>query len=136
MNELSLDTSIIGALVSQNPNKVLYIDIWGTGCGPCRKEFPYSHRLHERIDTNKVVFIYLCVASEEDKWKALIEEENLQGQHYLLDRELVRALYEEIGGQRYNPRYVIINKSGEIENSVAPWPSSPEIEQLLTDLSS
>lgn len=134
MNELTLNTSIIGALVNQNPDKVLYIDIWGTWCGPCRQEFPHSHRLHEKVDANQVAFIYLCVASGKENWEAMIKEEKLKGQHYLLDRELENALFKEIGGQRYYPRYVIINKSGGIEDSVAPSPSSPEIEKLLISL--
>jgi len=135
INELPMGSSIIGTLVSRNPNKVLYIDIWGTWCGPCKQEFPHSNRLHEMVDTSNVAFIYLCAASEEESWRAMIEDEKLSGQHYFLDRDLERALFKEIGGQRYYPRYLIINKSGKIENSAAPRPSSQEIEKLLADLS-
>ncbi len=87
------------------------------------------------VDTSTVAFIYLCAASEEESWRAMIEDEKLSGQHYFLDRDLEHALFKEIGGQRYYPRYLIINKSGEIENNAAPSPSSQEIEKLLADLS-
>jgi len=135
MNDLEIDSSIIQTLANRNPNKVLYIDMWATWCGPCRQEFPHSNRLHEVVDTSKIAFIYLCAASKEENWRKMIEDENLGGQHYFLDSDLERDLFKEIGGQRYYPRYLIVNKSGELENSSAPRPSSQETKTLLEKVS-
>lgn len=130
-NKFEPDSTIIAALVNQNPNKALYIDIWNTGCGPCKIEFPYSKKLYEKIDTSKVAFIYLCTSSKEDNWRKMIEEKNLKGQHYLLNKEIELKLFEEIGGERSYPRYVIVSRDGEIYNRNAPRPSSLEIEGVL-----
>ncbi len=65
----------------------------------------------------------------------MIEDEKLGGQHYFLDRDLERELFKEIGGQRYYPRYLMVNKYGKLEDSSAPRPSSREIKTLLEKVS-
>ncbi|MFC2119190.1 TlpA family protein disulfide reductase, partial [Bacteroidota bacterium] len=129
------DTSIFQTLVNLNPNKVLYIDMWGVWCGPCMKEFPYSRKLYEKLETNNISFIYLCFNSKEDEWKNMIESEQLNGQHFLINVDLEKKIHNEIGEYRGIPRYIIINADGIIVNNDAPSPSSKTIEELLKLLS-
>ena len=126
---------IIATLSKNNPNKVLYIDIWGTFCGPCIKEFPYSRELRTKIDTNKIELVYLCVNSKEEKWRNMIKSQKLKGQHFLLNEKLANVLSDEIGGIEGIPRYVIVNKDGKIVNNNAPCPSFKAIAKQLEKLS-
>ncbi|MFB6341272.1 DUF4369 domain-containing protein [Saccharicrinis sp. FJH62] len=135
-NELNLnDNSIVQTLVKNNPGKVLYIDSWGTSCGPCIKEFPKSNELQKKYE-GKVEFIYLCVtARDENEWKDYIKKYNLSGQHYYLNNTLTEVYYDEVGSDfAFTPMYVIINKKGEMVYNNAPRPSMKETEQILDKL--
>lgn len=53
--------------------KVLYIDTWATWCKPCIAEFPGSISLRSSYkDNSDVVFIFLSIDSDEQKWKTYL----------------------------------------------------------------
>jgi thiol-disulfide isomerase/thioredoxin len=123
---------VITSLAELNPGKVIYVDLWGASCGPCFKEFPYSRDLYSGIDQDKFQFIYLCTyAKTEDNWKKKILENDLGGQHFLLNREACKTLNKELGGRKGKPYYFIIGKDGQLAMKNAPRPSSGEVEALL-----
>lgn len=128
--------SIISTLAEMNPGKTMYVDVWGASCGPCFREFPYSRELHSKVDHEDVLFVYLCTyAKSEEEWREKIRENNLGGQHFLLNREVGKAFYEELKERPRNPYYFIIGKDGEVAMKNAPRPSSGEVEGLLKKLS-
>ena len=123
---------VITSLAELNPGKVLYVDVWGTTCGPCFKEFPYSRDLHSKVNHEEIQFVYLCISSkDEEYWKQKIQEYDLNGQHFLLNREAGKAFYEELGERNRKPYYFIIGKDGQLAMKNAPRPSSGEVETLL-----
>ena len=125
----------ITSLAELNPGKVIYVDVWGTTCGPCFKEFPYSRDLHSKVNHEEIQFVYLCISSkDEEYWKQRIQEYDLNGQHFLLNREAGKAFYEELGEKNRKPYYFIIGKEGQLAMKNAPRPSSGEVEALLKNL--
>lgn len=114
------------------PQKVLYIDIWGTWCGACLNSFPYSTILHEELQEKNIEFVYICVKSDESDWQKVISEYNLKGSHFLLT-----DIQFEILAENFNcysvPRYIVIDKNGIIVDEVAKNPKSAELKnELLT----
>ena len=127
--------SIIQSLVDLNPGKVLFVDVWGTTCGPCLKEFPYSRELYDKVDQQAVSFIYLCTNTKnEEDWREKINAYDLSGQHFLLDWKLREKLNEELGGLKGYPYYFIVGRDSKIAYFNAPRPSSNEIEKILDEL--
>lgn len=53
----------------QYKGKVVFLNIWATWCGPCRKEMPTIQSLYEKMDTAGVEFVILSVDRDEDESK-------------------------------------------------------------------
>ncbi|NOT76482.1 MAG: TlpA family protein disulfide reductase [Cyclobacteriaceae bacterium] len=50
-------------------NKVLFINVWATWCGPCRAEMASIQKLYDKINKDKVTFIMLSMDRDSDKGK-------------------------------------------------------------------
>lgn len=123
-------------------NSILYIDIWGTRCGPCIYEFKYASELKDRYNGENIKFIYLSVAyshfNDEQKWKNMIKKFNLVGFHSLIGVELYDNIMKREGIERpyIIPHYILVDKDGKIVELNALRPSSKQelynqIDKLL-----
>jgi thiol-disulfide isomerase/thioredoxin len=98
--------------------------MWGTWCGPCRKEInEHSQALKDYFKGKEVVFLYVANFDlvNEPKWKALIPYYNLEGTHLLASQELTQNINEVTKMKGY-PSYIIIKKDGNFELSKAGYP--------------
>ncbi len=123
-------------------NNVLYIDMWGIGCGPCIKEFHFSKELKDRYKEKPIKFLYLADGPQKTYnhplWKSIINKYELYGYHMPINSDLLKSImsingYKAVGTL---PHYILVNKNGEIINPNAQRPSSGErlysqIDELL-----
>ena len=124
---------IMGEILAENKGKVIYIDFWGTWCGPCISEMPNSKKLMKEMSGQDVEFVYICIDSEETNWKAKIAELELAGQHYFLTREQSADIRKNFD-IRGIPFYMLINKNGTIVDKgshIRPGSSKQKIVELL-----
>lgn len=118
----------LDSLLKPYRGRVVYLDFWGTWCAPCRKEMPYSARLKEKFKGQPVDFLYVAYENGYNakviaKWKATVRQLNITGYHFMMNPEFEGGLTEYLEVNSY-PRYVIIDKTGEILNANAPRPSA------------
>ena len=115
--------------------KYVYIDVWATWCGPCKKEIPYLKDLDEAYKGKDIAFVSLSIDKMEhkDKWLKMIEEEDLKGVQILADNEW-RSEFVSAYNITGIPRFILIDQEGNILNSNAPRPSDPYLKEVLGSL--
>jgi thiol-disulfide isomerase/thioredoxin len=120
-------------ILSVYAGKVVYIDIWASWCAPCIQEMPSSLMLQEHFAGKDVVFLYLSQDEEEERWRQAISKHDIKGEHILMNRELFLILSGEYNISQI-PRYMVVDKRGNMVNSDATTPSSPRTVELIESL--
>jgi peroxiredoxin len=106
--------------LSDFKGKVVYIDFWGVGCGPCIYDIDHSGPyLHNKYKDNDIVFINICVDSGEKAWKNVIKEHKLTGVNLNAEGWTKNPVCKTYGVNGI-PHYVIINRDGTMANNNAP----------------
>ena len=107
---------ILRKLIEPYKGRIIYVDIWGTWCTPCRENLKDSWKLKEALKDYDIVYLYLANRSSDEAWKSVISEYNLTGPncvHYNLPADQQNAIEQYIGVNGY-PTYKLIDKQGNI----------------------
>jgi thiol-disulfide isomerase/thioredoxin len=136
--EFSLpDTS--GKLVSLKAfrGKIMYLDFWGTWCGPCLEELPELKKLQEKFSKDtSVVFVSIALEASHvknqkiDAWKKCITENALRDMHLYADDQFGNEYVTRYGIQSV-PTFMLIDRNGNFIDANAPRPSSGKAEEAI-----
>lgn len=117
--------ALFDTLIAPYRGKVIYLDFWGTWCGPCKENMKLVKPLKEKLEgRNDIVFMYLANRSPEEDWKSVIAEMDLTGEnvvHYRLP-ENQQAMIERLFNVSKFPTYLLINKEGVVMDTDAKSP--------------
>lgn len=122
--------------LSELKGKVVYLDIWASWCGPCRKEFPAAKELKAQLskkDKKNIEFLYISIDNTETVWKVAIEKLGIEGVHGLSKGGWGSEVTAKFGVNSI-PRYLIFNKKGKVVDGNAPRPSDPRLLEILQKL--
>ena len=108
--------------LSEFKGKVVYLDFWGTWCGPCLNEIPASHELAKKFEGRDVVFVYIDVNDKEEQWQKMLTAKYQPSPGSVHLRSPDNAVPDAYNVQTY-PNYWIIGRDGRIVSSRAPRPS-------------
>jgi thiol-disulfide isomerase/thioredoxin len=75
-------------------NKVVFLNLWATWCGPCRTEMPTIQNLYSNLNSRDVVFVILSIdrKSQESKVREYIAKNKFTFPVYVLDGQLTAQL--------------------------------------------
>ena len=95
--------------------RVIYVDIWGTWCAPCRFDLKHSTApLHKALADLPVSYVFLCNRSTDEAWRSCIAEYDLlqpHSLHYNLPAEQQAALEKFLQVDGY-PTYILFRPDG------------------------
>ena len=122
--------------LSDFKGKYVYIDIWATWCGPCIREIPYLVELEKQYHDKNIVFMSVSVDNDTnlEKWEEMIKEKGMGGE------QLFASGWNSQIGNDYAisatgiPRFLLIDKDGNMLDINAPRPSSEKITEIFKNI--
>lgn len=132
-----LDINFKPVSLSSLKGKIVYIDFWASWCGPCRMMMPYSKQMHAQLTEKQkkdIVFLYISIDGDTAAWKKGIHDMEMEGTQFISpgNWSSKACRYFQINSI---PRYMIMNRKGEIVDVNAKRPADPAVLQELIKLS-
>ena len=115
--------------------KIVYVDVWATWCGPCKREIPYLKEVEAEYHGKEIAFVSISidVKKDYDAWRSMVTDKELGGIQLMADNDWKSKFVTDYG-IRGIPRFILIDTEGNIVNSDAPRPSSSKIRGILDGL--
>lgn len=110
--------AILRKILEPYKGRIVYLDIWGTWCGPCKEKLSESDYVKQQLKEFDIVYFYLANRSPEESWKNVIKQYKLTGDncvHYNLPTAQQRAVEEFLHVDAF-PTYKLIDKQGNIHD--------------------
>lgn len=116
--------------LSDMRGSLVLLDFWATWCGPCRSQEPYWAGLIERYKDQAVIFCGISIDEHKSKWETYVKDKNLKGiQLYAGTPNPLTEAYKVVG----IPRYILIDKKGNLISDHCPTPVDVKLAQLIED---
>jgi thiol-disulfide isomerase/thioredoxin len=110
--------------------KYVYIDVWATWCVPCRLQIPYLEELKKKYEGKPIAFISVSTDKAKGLWEKFLIENNSGAQQYISAAGLKNGIMNTYQ-VKYIPRFLLIDKEGNMINTNTYIPSDPALNMLL-----
>lgn len=108
--------------------KYVYIDLWATWCGPCRREMPFLKELEEDYAGRNITFLSLSTDARKADWIKVVTAQKMSGtQLFLGSGSRFQTAYKADG----IPHFILLDPEGKIVNANMLRPSSADIRTYL-----
>ena len=99
-------------ILEVHKGKTIVIDIWASWCSDCIKGMPKIKALQK--DYSDAIYVFLSLDKNQNAWKRGIKKYPIEGEHYFMPLGTKCAFADFVKINRI-PRYMILNKQGNIE---------------------
>ncbi len=128
-NTKGQETTLLEVLNDLKGNVVL-IDFWASWCKTCIREMPYTKKLQEDLEDQKISFLFLSTDTDYKKWIRGLATANIEGHHYRIDVGSKKAIKDFLK-IRGIPYYVILDKYNHIYDPKAKWPHQEKLKNSI-----
>ena len=130
--------AILDKIVEPYKGKIIYLDVWGVGCGGCMKYLEQSHEIKEQLKDYDIVYLYLSAEKNIGSWKYYITKYGLTSPncvHYNLPRKQFSAVEDYIE-ETGIPAYRLFDKEGNIiKLKTDHWMNMDAFKKQIDELS-
>lgn len=126
---VDLEGNTVG--IAQFAGNYIYIDVWATWCGPCKKEIPYLQQLGHDLEGKNIVFLGVSTDKDKAKWENFLTTTEMHGTQVHAGAEFKISTIFQVASI---PRFIIIDPDGKVFNPRAPRPSTPATKNYLLGL--
>lgn len=120
-------------LLLQKRGKVIYLDFWASWCKPCLEEIPFSLALQKEFKGKEIEFLFVSIDDNSDNWLVSQKALKMSSQNSFLSNSVTNGL-----GKFFNvdtiPRYIVVDKFGNVINSNATRPSDITTKTILNEI--
>ncbi|MBX2964866.1 MAG: TlpA family protein disulfide reductase [Cyclobacteriaceae bacterium] len=114
----------------QSKGKFIYVNLWASWCLPCISEIPELKMIQNNFSDNLSV-VYLSIDKDQKTWgKATSIYLNNYGNSYYLDSLAKQQLWD-IYKLNSIPRYILLDRNGDLIHNNAPRPGMRELLNLI-----
>jgi len=115
--------------------KYVYIDVWATWCGPCKREIPFLKEVEKKYHGKNIEFVSISIDEKDDyeTWKNFVTEQQLGGVQLYADNAWKSQFVKDYAIEGI-PRFIIIDTEGKIISADAPRPSDEKLIDLFNEL--
>ncbi|PHR71023.1 MAG: thioredoxin [Lutibacter sp.] len=118
--------------LSDLKGKYVYVDVWATWCGPCKREIPFLKEVEKKYHGKNIEFVSMSIDVEKDhdKWKAMVADKELGGIQLFAPKNWSSEFVQnyKITGI---PRFLLIDPNGNVVTPSAPRPSEEALIELF-----
>ncbi|MGV6844731.1 MAG: TlpA family protein disulfide reductase [Lutibacter sp.] len=121
--------------LSDLKGKYVYIDVWATWCGPCKREIPFLKKLEKDFEGKNVQFVSISIddPKNHEVWKKMVADKQMSGIQLFAGNNFNADFVKEYDINSI-PRFIIIDPNGNIFDANASRPSNPDTKKLLASL--
>lgn len=115
--------------------KYVYIDVWATWCGPCKREIPHLKQVEKDYHGKNIEFVSISVDKKNahETWKKMVADKELTGIQLFADNDFKSQFAVDYAINSI-PRFIIVDPEGNIVDADAKRPSDPSLREFLDAL--
>jgi thiol-disulfide isomerase/thioredoxin len=121
LKSYKVDDSLKARLVdifSQHKGKYLFIDFWGSWCGPCMLEIPVYPKFIAHFNADSIRFLFLSYEMTQQGVDDVQKKYGISADFVLLTTNEMKVLNNLLGFESYPHHFLIDRKGSVIDNEI------------------
>ncbi|HEX4374493.1 MAG TPA: TlpA disulfide reductase family protein, partial [Puia sp.] len=129
INDYKIDESLKTRLLKifeKEKNNYLFVDFWGSWCGPCMLEMPVYPKFIGQFNKDTLHFLFLSYEMTEEQVIQIKNKYGIAGDFILLNNNEMKILNNVLGFESYPHHFVIDPESFVVNNNISGIESGDE----------